>query len=65
MASEVLEKELKYVSESENVVEKRLKVLQVRFLKLKFIIFLGIYFVKTGSLIFSVSVYTKQGRSEL
>ena len=59
MASEVFQKELTYGSESENVVEKRLKVLQVRFLKLKFIIFVGIYFVKTGRVQFFQFLYTQ------
>ena len=47
VASEVFQKELTYGSENETTV-KPSKDLQVRFFKQKFIIFVGIYFVKTG-----------------
>ena len=63
VASEVFQKELTYGSENETT-EKPSKVLQVRFLKQKFIIFVRIYFVKRGGVQF-FSFYINKTRKEL
>ena len=64
VVSEVFQKELTYGSENETT-EKPSKVLQVRFFKQKFMIFVGIYFVKTGRVQSFQFLYTQNREGDI